>query len=138
MKAHRYAGIVFRDHVGRFLLQFRDDWASKNPFCLAIFGGAALEGETGLQTALREIQEELGLQLGASDVRPLTELSWPSTLDDATIEVELFEAVKPLKWGEFVINEGCGAAFLSKAEVAALPFVSHLTKTVIARHCDVA
>ncbi len=135
MKAHRYAGIVFRDHVGRVLLQFRDDWASKSPLCFAIFGGAALEGETGVQTALREIKEELGLELTSEDVRPLTELSWDSTRDDATIEVEIFEALKPLAWGEFVINEGCGAAFLSKAEVESLPFVSHLTKTVVGKHC---
>lgn len=135
MKVQRYAGIIFRDHVGRVLLQFRDDLASKSPLCFAIFGGAALVGENGVQTALREIKEELGLDLTPADVRPLTELSWHSTLKDEMIEVEIFEALKPLAWGEFVINEGCGAAFLSRAEVESLPFVSPLTKTVVARHC---
>ncbi len=134
MTAKRCAGILLRDHVGRILMQFRDDWATSDPLCFSLFGGAALEGETDLETALREAHEELGVRLRPEDVREAGSISWHNPRNGVTAVVTMFEAVRPITWGEFVINEGEGAAFLSKDQIESLPFVSGVAKAFVKNH----
>ena len=50
------------------ILQRRDMHAPKAPGSLALFGGAAEAGETLLETALRELHEELGISIDPATV----------------------------------------------------------------------
>ncbi len=66
-----YAGVILhRDN--KFLLQLRDNRKNiPNPNKWAIFGGGVKRGEKPIKTVLREIREELGLQLIPRDVKPI-------------------------------------------------------------------
>lgn len=56
---------------GELLLQQRD-WEVPNfPGCLATFGGGIEIGETPMEALIRELNEELGAKVNASDVHSL-------------------------------------------------------------------
>ncbi len=128
MSEHHCAGILFRDERGRILMQFRDAKATSDALAFSFFGGAAMDGETDLETMLRETHEELGVRLRPEDVHPVGTLHWPDPHTGHQVHVTLFESLRSLQWGEFVVNEGEGAAFLSPDEILRLPFVSSIAK----------
>lgn len=69
------AGAVLISEEGNLLLQRRDDNpAIFSPNMISIFGGSAEAGENNLlDVAMREIREETGLNLAASEYETLVE-----------------------------------------------------------------
>lgn len=127
--------IVFRDAEGKILLQFRDSKAPSEALGWSFFGGIAEGEESPMDAVIREVKEELGLNLSPSDVRLLAERHWISPNTGKEKIVYFYEGVAPLNWSEFVIYEGAGAAFLTKDEVAAMKNTSLLAKTFVADYC---
>ena len=126
--------IIFRDRDGKILLQFRDSGAPSDPLGWSFFGGVTEGDETPLDAILREVKEELEVNLRPGDVRLLVERPWVSP-SGREKTVYLYEGITPINWRDFAVREGAGAAFLSKDEVARLDKVSLLARTFIAEYC---
>ena len=125
--------IIFRNEEGKILLQYRDSGPPMDPLSWSLFGGSVEAGETPTEGVLREMKEELGLELLPTDVRLLSETV--RTLPDGRHQtVYFFEGVQPLVWGMFLIHEGAGAAFLTKDEIAKMASVTDLARTLVAAH----
>lgn len=60
---HLVVHVYLVNPEGRFLLQKRSRRKERYPGAWEVTGGAVLAGETSLQGALREVEEELGLRL---------------------------------------------------------------------------
>ncbi len=70
------AGVVMLTPDGRFILQLRDDIPNiDNPGRITAFAGAAEPGETPLQCALRELEEETGIKADPTELSFLAEVS---------------------------------------------------------------
>jgi len=64
----RCVGCIVLNHKGKILLQQRDADSPTYPGCLATFGGGIDAGESPIQALIRELKEELGAEVIASDV----------------------------------------------------------------------
>ncbi|GAB2175253.1 NUDIX domain-containing protein [Dongia sp. agr-C8] len=69
---HAAAGVFLLTPDRRLLLQLRDDKPDIHyPGMITSFGGAAEPGESAIDCALRELEEETGLRARAADLQPL-------------------------------------------------------------------
>ncbi|MFA6508947.1 MAG: NUDIX domain-containing protein [Candidatus Peribacteraceae bacterium] len=127
--------IVFRTTEGKILLQFRDSAAPTSPLGWSFFGGMAEDEETPAQAVIREVKEELEKELSPGDFRLIVERVWDDESSGQKINVHLYEGLQPMQWGDFVVHEGAGAAFLTKDEIEQLPGVSLLAKTWVRDYC---
>ena len=112
----RVAGVILHQD-GRVLLQHRDDDpAIIFPGAWGIFGGHIEPGEEPVEAAIREIAEELGLQLD-----PPLELFHHGVEESR----ERFIFVAPLSrpFDDLTLNEGQGMALLDPREVEEYPVV---------------
>lgn len=67
--ARAFAGVVLVDRRGWILLQERDEHPRIDPDCWGLSGGHLEPGETPLEGALRELEEETGVRLDADRLR---------------------------------------------------------------------
>ncbi|MGF1455486.1 MAG: NUDIX domain-containing protein [Alphaproteobacteria bacterium] len=64
-----YSGVILWGRSGKLLVQQRDDIPGiVNPGMVGTFGGGGHEGETPEEAAIREIKEELNIDLRAGDL----------------------------------------------------------------------
>jgi len=127
--------IIFRDAAGKILLQFRDGNAPSEPLGWSFFGGIAEGTEMPLAAVIREVKEELDMDLTEGDVRLLAERHWISPNSGQEKTVFFFEGVSPISWHDISIHEGAGAAFLTKEEISQLSTASLLSKTFVSEYC---
>lgn len=116
---------IIEDHDGRVLLQLRDQnaqtyWPGKWGF----IGGGIEAGETILQAALREIEEETGLTPDASALVPFAKTNSQSR-HHASLYV--FHAVLDVRPADIRLGEGSGFAFWNPSQ---LPHVDILDSIV--------
>lgn len=117
------AALIFNAE-GKLLLQLRDDKSEIFfPHHWGCFGGACDPGESREQTLLRELQEELGLDVSALTITPATTITYLAHPTDTTTVARYYYALtlpepmlKSLKLGE-----GQEARFFTTAEAHALP-----------------
>lgn len=69
--ARAFAGVVLVDRRGWILLQERDEHPRIDPECWGLSGGHLEPGETPLEGALRELEEETGVRLDPGQLREL-------------------------------------------------------------------
>lgn len=70
--------VILEQVDGRVVLQLRSDIEGiANPGKWGLFGGHINDGESPLQAALREVGEELGIQLRADNLRLVAEMEHP-------------------------------------------------------------
>jgi mutator protein MutT len=62
-----YSGAILRDNKGKILFQLRDE-NGRNPNKWGIFGGGIKKGETPMHALIREIKEELQINISDADV----------------------------------------------------------------------
>lgn len=77
--AREAVGCLVLSQNGQIILQQRDEDCNTFPGCLATFGGGIETGETPMQALIRELKEELGAKVNASDVVSLGALTEEET-----------------------------------------------------------
>lgn len=105
-----YAGVIL-EKDGKILLQLRDNKPNiLYPNHWGTFGGGVEKGETPKQTAVREIEEEIGVILSEADLEFFYEFEDPNGI------VYVFKAEFP-QGGIINLREGKEARFFSKEEI---------------------
>lgn len=113
---HAAAGVFMLTPDRRFILQLRDDKPDIHyPGMITAFGGAAEPGETPADCALRELNEETGVQARAEDLHPLGAVSKVDFRGQPTASV--FFLLRDVDPDALVVTEGA-AIVLSFQEAA--------------------
>jgi 8-oxo-dGTP diphosphatase len=108
--------ILITNAAGKYLMQFRDNTPGINfPLMWDFFGGSSEGEETPVQGMLRELHEELNLDLTEDDLEEVAHERIKG------VDEYLYRLKRPLAWDDFTIQEGAGAAFLTKEELQKLP-----------------
>jgi 8-oxo-dGTP pyrophosphatase MutT (NUDIX family) len=96
----------------KLAFQRRDNKAPTDPNVLGLFGGGIEEGESPLEGAFRELEEETSLHIPKQDFQLLIETSMPTASGDA--KVYLFTVQIPST--PFEVYEGDGYELYTKSE----------------------
>ncbi len=102
-----YSGAILKNKEGKILFQLRDE-NGRNPNKWGIFGGGIKQGETPIHALIREIKEELGIDVSKSDI--LKNYKIP-IVNYHIYEILLKESPKKLQ-----LKEGKDMKFMSKRE----------------------
>lgn len=118
-KSHPFSAAVFLydPDTHSLLLHLRDGKAAIHPNTWAFFGGRGEPGETDVECCLRELREEIGLDLQPHELRRLREYV---VTEEQEYQV-IFYAEKAVSLDKLVLGEGAGFAWVSLTEVASLP-----------------
>ena len=103
--ARKYAGVVLFTPDKKFILQKRENIPNiTNPGKITLFGGTCLPKEHSLQCALREIKEELSVNLEVSFLKFL----WRTTKieEKEKVEVIVYVYTVPLPTNNLKLREG--------------------------------
>lgn len=117
------AGVILRDSEGRILLQHRDDKkeiSSPNSWC--IFGGRIEKGETPIDCAVREIKEELCIDLSKEKLKLLKKIFIGG------FSYHIYEYSKTVTLRDLNQKEGQGMGFFTREEIIAKKDVVTLFK----------
>lgn len=105
---HLVVHLCIFNSKGEMLIQQRQDFKKIFPGLWDLTcGGSAIKGETSQDAITRELQEELGIKIDFSNVRPKLTVNFDEGFDDIyliTKDVDLFklklqeEEVKNVKW----------------------------------------
>ena len=121
-------------YVGdQVLLQRRARDAPLYPGLWNEFGGWIEDDETPEAAALREINEELGVSLSASELSPLGAVT--VLQGESTVEVYFFSAPLRAKLSELRLGEGSGFALFGFEEIQSLQMPPE-TKLALDRHYE--
>jgi 8-oxo-dGTP diphosphatase len=99
------------------LLHLRDEKAPTYPNTWAFFGGLGEPGETDVECCLRELREEIGLDLQPHELQRLREY----VVTERQQYHVVFYAEKAVPLDKLVLGEGAGFAWVALTEVANLP-----------------
>jgi 8-oxo-dGTP pyrophosphatase MutT (NUDIX family) len=94
------AGTLLVTKDNHVLLQRRDGNAPRSPHKLSLFGGHAENDETSLETAVRELAEEISLDVTQLQFEPVVSFTM------AGYEYNMFKTVVPTT--DFKVFEGVG------------------------------
>lgn len=109
--------ILVRDSQGRTLLQMRDSAAKSSPLLWGFWGGAVdVNDEDAYHAASRELSEELCVSASPGDFTTLGERT-----DSHGHMAALVLYQPPLHWTDIHVNEGAGAGYFWREEIAQLP-----------------
>lgn len=116
--SHPFSAVVFLydPDTHSLLLHLRDEKAPTHPNTWAFFGGRGEPGETDVECCLRELKEEIGLDLQPHELQRLREYV---VTDEQHCRV-IFYAEKAVSLDTLVLGEGAGFAWVPLAEVANL------------------
>jgi 8-oxo-dGTP pyrophosphatase MutT (NUDIX family) len=124
------AGVILVDPQGCVLLQLRDDSPEiMFPGHWGITGGAALEGETPEQTAVREVMEETGLCIECVDTFKVYSKSGPRR--GSRYETHYFYASTDRSVETMTVGEGRELRFFAPEEIEGIP-IAYGHKEVLA------
>jgi len=117
---HRGVGVLLQDLDGRVLMQLRDDVpdiAGPGKWCL--FGGHIDPGETILETAIREMEEETGLIIQPRELTPyVVSRSRPNSN-----LVYVYRMVRDIKPADIRVGEGAGFAFMTRQQLGRIDMI---------------
>jgi len=108
---HISAVIIFDPISQSFLMQHRDSHAENNPNKWGLFGGGAEDDETPVQTAKRELKEEIGLDFDESEINLW--MDYPGT----SVHRYVFVVTSKIDSSKIVLGEGQGFEWIPKDKV---------------------
>jgi 8-oxo-dGTP pyrophosphatase MutT (NUDIX family) len=114
----RVAAVALVDPQGRLLLQERDERAPVDPEKWSLVGGGIEEGESDVEAALRELEEETGLSGVGLD--PLGVLTFYCDGCGETHEFALFTAFTDLTDADVECHEGRQIVFVDPTTIDTL------------------
>lgn len=127
----RGALVLLQDPRGRLLLHLRDTGPDVSHGGLwSLFGGGVEPGETLVQAAVRELQEEIGVAFGAD---ALTPFAWVVSDGPRRGRLYVFTADIDVAPSALRLGEGAGFGFFTPDQVAQLGMPAVL-KPVIAAY----
>lgn len=118
--------VIITNPKGEYLLQMRDGSENiQDPLTWGFFGGGIEPDESPTVAAMREINEELGVEIG---INLMTTVGSAQVREDKVVYV--IKLGRHLNWQDFTVKEGAGAAFFTKEELARIN-ISKTASTVI-------
>ncbi|MBS3071839.1 NUDIX domain-containing protein [Candidatus Pacearchaeota archaeon] len=100
-----YSGAILKNRKGKILFQLRDE-NGKNPNKWGIFGGGIKKNETPNKALLREVKEELSIQISESDIIKHHKIPF--------INYHIFEIYLRSNPKKSDLKEGKGMKFMTK------------------------
>lgn len=126
MPLYQAAGLLLIRSDGKFLLQHRDAKAPRFPLYWGFFGGGINKNETPKQAMLREIKEELNIDVIDYNLA----LKYDST-DDSGIQEKRWIFTAPFeKQRTLTLNEGQGMGWFSVKDLENIKIVLHNKKAI--------
>jgi 8-oxo-dGTP diphosphatase len=115
-------GAVISNKRGEFLLQQRDDSAPSFRRCWTLFGGAIETNESPIEAILRELKEELALDLSRVVLVSLFRVyHQPQNVSQSIFEVGIEADIADLS-----LKEGLAMRFVEPAEFPILEFAFNI------------
>lgn len=106
--------IIFETEDNKILLQLRDKNANNYPEKWGLFGGSVEFKETPIQAIIREIKEELGINLKKGEFKLFTDI-----INEGE-EYFIFKSKFIWKFEDLELREGKDMGFFSKEEILKL------------------
>lgn len=136
---HLVVHVWIKNAKGEFLISQRSADRKNFPLMWECVGGSVLKGEDSLSGALREVKEEVGIDLSADKGKILfTKIR--KTIDgkkfNDILDVWLFEYDGDITLENATTNEVAQAKWMNKGEIAAL-FKNHLLVGTLSYFFDV-
>jgi len=114
LASYKAALVLLKDHHGRVLLQFRDNFPHvKSGGKWGCFGGEIEAGETAHDAVVRETAEEIGVAIPAEAFRPFVRIL--STTQEGH-QHYVFICEQPVAPAEITLEEGAGFAFITQEQ----------------------
>ncbi len=118
--------IIPVDASGRILLQLRDYNTERYPGQWGFFGGKVEAGETLVNAAVREFEEEAGVVIDSAVLTPRFRMASP----EVGSHLYIFEANLDLSPEDIRLGEGAGFAFVEAKDFDRLD-LALITETVL-------
>lgn len=124
---------MLKNDDGEYLLQFRDgNPGIIHPLQWSLFGGHIEPGEDAMETARRELEEELGVCAGPHDLNLVGTFELPGK------HYDIVECRYPVNWADITLGEGAGCGFFNDDEIQRIENCSPLIKWLRTRILDKA
>jgi 8-oxo-dGTP pyrophosphatase MutT (NUDIX family) len=120
---HRFASVAVVDQHGRVLMQERDEHAPVHPDLWGLPGGRLEPGETFVEAAARELEEETGLRIGVDELVSLGRNCFHSEPCGGTDCYELFATYAEVSDADVTCGEGRQMVFVDPAALFDLPLL---------------
>lgn len=120
-------GAILRSSEGRYFFQKRDEHAPVCPSRIAPFGGGIEAGESDLACIVRELREELSLEV---DENNLIHIDYFESDNTPGVYLSLF-LLDSVVFEDMVLHEGEGIASLTLKEALENELVTDFTKRVL-------
>ena len=120
-------GAILRSKDGLLFFQERDECAQINPNRIAPFGGGIESGESDVACILRELREELNVELTEND---LVHIDWFKSDRTPKIWLSLF-LVDDVEYDKLTLKEGKSIAKLTLTQALESEQVTLFTKRVL-------
>lgn len=109
-------GFLYNRHTQSVFLHKRDGNTRSSPHKWAFFGGQNEGDESDIECFVRELEEEIGLRIQASEAKPLCE--YMNT--DANQYRVVFYVESTVSEDQLVLGEGAGFAWIGLSNVGQL------------------
>lgn len=126
----RFAGVILVDRRGWVLLQERDEHPAIDPEKWSLCGGHLEPGEDYHVGALRELEEETGIRMGAHELELWTEIDIVHEARGSVDTMQVFVGATVLTDDDIVLGEGRQIVFVDPAVVPTLDLSPSATRIV--------
>lgn len=113
---NRFSGVILVDQRGWILLQERDEFPVIDPDKWGLVGGHIEDGEDFEPGAYRELEEETGVRLAASDLTLWREFEVFHEAYDSLDQMQVYAAPTHLTDADIVVGEGRQIVFVDPAD----------------------